>query len=406
MRRWNKTNTMKLAIGLFILLDLTLLGINFWITNQVYEDATAINLAGRERMLSQRVTKVLLQLEENTTEQERHRLEQELRNSIGLFYTTLNAFAHSGMVTAGDGKPIYLNAASSASAQENIQKTQQLAKPLYEQLLPYLTDRDSHFPNHIIALARDYAIAHNLTVLAQMNALTSALEHESQQRTDMMRLLQSFIFILALINFMAIIRNMSNATQKAIATSQHFSELAMRDALTGLFNRRQFNEVLEQTIHSIDHASDGLALLMIDLDEFKPVNDVHGHDAGDEVLREIAHRLASQARSNDTVARLGGDEFAILCPNLTTKEKATQLCQRLSSSIQQPITLENASTVSVNASIGIAFYPDHANEIDDLLQAADKAMYQAKAMGRGRCVCEGKTDVSLTGAIKTVRLSE
>jgi len=385
----NKTNRLKIAIWLFILLDLSLLGINFWITNKVCEDATAINLAGRERMLSQRVTKVLLQLDEETPIQERTQLEKELRTSLSLFYTTLSAFAHSGMTTDGDGSPVYLKAATSAAAQESIQQTQILAKPLHDQLHPYLTSNDP-FPNHIIEQARDYAVTHNQSVLKQMNALTTALQHESQHRTNMMRVLQSIIFIMALINFIGIIRGMGQQTEKAVAMSQYFSELAIRDPLTGLFNRRQFNDSIAQAAQ-IDNIIEGLALIMIDLDGFKPINDHYGHDAGDDVLREIGRRLETHARASDTLARLGGDEFALLCANLTN-DTASLLCQSLVDEISRPIQLGSGQNISISASIGIAFYSDHINDMDEFLQAADKAMYQAKTMGRGRYVCAGETD--------------
>jgi len=381
-----KSKSIKAAIGLFVFLDLTLLGINFWITDQVYEDAAAINLAGRQRMLSQRVTKVLLQIKPNETPVENSKFESELQASLKLFRSTLLAFKQGGEVMAGDGKMIHLNATSNPKALQLLKQTEDIIAPIYERLSPYL-DNQLPIPDALLTPLRDDAIAYNQIVLAQMNALTSALEQESQQSTNIMRLLQSLIFLMALINFIVIIRGMNKQADNALAMSRHFSELAMRDPLTGLFNRRQFNEALEDAIRSLDEQGSGLALLMIDLDGFKPVNDTYGHDAGDEVLRAIGRRLGTHARASDTLARLGGDAFALICPNSTSTSTANLLCGRLIDATSQPIQLASGQSVRVGASIGIAFYPDHVSEIDGLIQAADKAMYLAKTTGKGRCVC-------------------
>lgn len=161
--------------------------------------------------------------------------------------------------------------------------------------------------------------------------------------------------------------------------------MARHDALTGLPNRRVFAETLEKTLTRARRGSVSCAVLIIDLDHFKPVNDIHGHAAGDEVLREISARLRAVSRDSDTVARLGGDEFGVIvdcvAPELPI-EAASALANRIIASVGQPISVGNQS-VEVGASVGISVCPDDGTDCDTLLRAADMAMYRAKEEGRG-----------------------
>ena len=128
----------------------------------------------------------------------------------------------------------------------------------------------------------------------------------------------------------------------------------------------------------------GFAILIVDLDRFKPVNDVHGHAAGDDVLREIATRLGGLARKGDTVARLGGDEFGVILECVSPEEPpaAAVLADRIIASVEQPISVGD-QYVDVGASIGIAICPTDGTDPETLLRAADMAMYRAKEEGRG-----------------------
>ncbi|MET3053727.1 diguanylate cyclase [Pseudomonas alkylphenolica] len=153
-------------------------------------------------------------------------------------------------------------------------------------------------------------------------------------------------------------------------------DIAYRDALTGLGNRKAFYEHLQQRL---DEAPAALALLFIDLDRFKQVNDSFGHDVGDALLVQMAQRLRSAVRKPDQAYRLGGDEFTLI---LTADAAGAQgLAQRLLAALGQPVTLDALQIDFVTPSIGIAVYPQHAQDIDSLIKAADQAMYQAK---RGR----------------------
>ena len=164
---------------------------------------------------------------------------------------------------------------------------------------------------------------------------------------------------------------------------QKLSEMASFDTLTGLPNRNLLNDRLVQ---SLAHArrSDGLmAVGFVDLDRFKIINDTLGHDAGDELLKEIARRLANCLRSSDTVARQGGDEFVVVLNDLLRPEDATIVAQKLLDALSPPMTL-NGREIVPGASIGFALYPQDGDNLQALLMSADKAMYAAKQAGRGQ----------------------
>lgn len=369
------------AVLLFILLDLGVLLINYQIAYQVSRDAAAINLAGRQRMLSQRITKTLLELEHPETPQTDK--QQEFREAVLSFDQTLHAFQHGGVVIGGDGKPTHLQQIAGRSSQL-VQQAQDIWQPMCDAILPYASNTQP-IPPEKLDQARSLMLQNNLQILTLMNSLTSNLEQDSRGRADTLRTIQTLVFILALLNFISIVRGFHLLTRQAVENSQRFDELARRDPLTGLFNRRQFTEALEREASATQRRQGGFALLMIDLDNFKPINDLHGHAAGDTVLLAVSTRLSGHARVHDTVARIGGDEFVLICPDLSTEQAAADLCERLLRSLNQPIEL-TTGTVSIGASIGIAFYPADSESVDTLICKADKAMYQAKQTGRNNWI--------------------
>ena len=153
--------------------------------------------------------------------------------------------------------------------------------------------------------------------------------------------------------------------------------MARQDALTGLPNR----VVVQQKLGEIVGASVPAALLVVDLDSFKFVNDTLGHSAGDQVLREIGQRIVAASRTNDVVARLGGDEFALLLPGVFDSALAAQIGDRVISAVSEPVMMDE-HPINIGASIGIALYPVHGRTADDLFSNADLALYKAKAEGR------------------------
>jgi diguanylate cyclase (GGDEF)-like protein/PAS domain S-box-containing protein len=152
---------------------------------------------------------------------------------------------------------------------------------------------------------------------------------------------------------------------------------AHHDSLTGLANRTVFHQRIQQTVAARRSADTNAAVVVIDLDGFKEINDSLGHAAGDELLIELSRRLTAAVRGSDTVARLGGDEFGVLLPQTGTREDVITAVQRVKTAIEEPVLLQGLS-LALEASIGIAMYPDDGEEVDALLRAADGAMYHAK----------------------------
>jgi diguanylate cyclase (GGDEF)-like protein/PAS domain S-box-containing protein len=162
-------------------------------------------------------------------------------------------------------------------------------------------------------------------------------------------------------------------------------ELATRDPLTGLFNRREMSRVLEEELERARRYQRPMAVLWVDFDHFKDINDTFGHAAGDSVLRSISRLLQSSVRSVDSIGRFGGEEFVIVLPEMDLEE-AQETAERLRRKVaEEPQPLGNDQTVPLTISVGVAVYPDHGQTASTLCAAADKAMYLAKERGRN-CV--------------------
>ena len=155
------------------------------------------------------------------------------------------------------------------------------------------------------------------------------------------------------------------------------------DPLSGLANRLSFNERLDAYLADLDLHGPGVAVLFIDLDRFKDVNDTYGHGAGDDLIRLVAERLAGLIRGNDTLARFGGDEFAIVQTGVRTISDSERLSRRILDGLTRPFSIASTE-VTVGASIGIAIAPDQAQGREGLMRLADTALYQAKSEGRNR----------------------
>jgi diguanylate cyclase (GGDEF)-like protein len=158
---------------------------------------------------------------------------------------------------------------------------------------------------------------------------------------------------------------------------EHLSWLAMHDPLTGLLNRRGFLERARAMVAS----GSGFALMMLDLDQFKDVNDLRGHHQGDRLLQHVSKLLRSELRQSDVIARLGGDEFGILLPG-ADRVSAEHAARRSCTALQQLAALDAELNVAITTSIGVVLCPEHGKNIDELLANADIALYQAKANGR------------------------
>jgi len=153
---------------------------------------------------------------------------------------------------------------------------------------------------------------------------------------------------------------------------------AHHDPLTGLPNRLLFRDRIGTAMQRTTRDGARFALLYVDIDGFKPVNDTHGHGAGDVLLQQIGVRLRESVRASDTAARLGGDEFALLLEEVHSAEEAQQIGEQIVTRLRRPFELGAGLAVNVGASVGLALFPDHAQDRDALMTAADGAMYRAK----------------------------
>jgi two-component system, cell cycle response regulator len=171
---------------------------------------------------------------------------------------------------------------------------------------------------------------------------------------------------------------------------QQMYESALRDSLTKVFNRKHFNDLLSKEFAFASRHSAPLALLFIDLDHFKNVNDTFGHPAGDFVLAEVSGVLASGIRSEDVLARFGGEEFCVLCRG-TDRAGAVELGERMRREIAERRYIFGGKIIPVTISVGVALMPDPAmTQPSSLLAAADKALYEAKRAGRNRIIVAGQ----------------
>jgi diguanylate cyclase (GGDEF)-like protein len=160
--------------------------------------------------------------------------------------------------------------------------------------------------------------------------------------------------------------------------------LALHDELTGLPNRALIHDRLDYGLAQAGRHGWGLAVMFIDLDEFKQINDTHGHAVGDKVLRIVAQRMLHNARSDDTPSRYGGDEFVYLLQEIGTERDVAVFAQELAAVLQEPFLIDDQEPtlrLSVQASIGVAVFPQHGQTAELLLKKADSAMYQAKRSG-------------------------
>lgn len=465
---------LTVAICLFLVLDCSILGINFYITVQVEKDAQAINVSGRQRMLSQRLTKVLLILERNP--ESRAESMAELKHVYELFSSTLYAFDKGGWITGGGGSQYRFEAIDDALSKNNIRETKYLfasiAGPV-SKLLEIGYAENIH--QQALAAAQD----NNLQILKLMNDLTSRMEQLSKQKTASLRWIQTIAFFFAFVNFVVIVMiyhkrsseaerqvgsflNLVDSAATAIIVmdagrkivmanemaqdmfgyneghfhkikecqlfkyekdncfavmadgtdlrvqiieksfSIHDSEfiiltvndistyteeqerlafLANHDALTGLVNRRALFDRLDLEILHAKRSDKMLAVMFIDLDGFKPVNDRHGHLAGDDLLKQVADRIRESVREADTVSRFGGDEFVVLITEITDRVFLSKCKEQLVRAFEKPF-LTNDQEIKLGFSSGMSCYPEDALSSGELIEIADNRMYEVKSLSR------------------------
>lgn len=164
-------------------------------------------------------------------------------------------------------------------------------------------------------------------------------------------------------------------------TETRFAYMATHDALTGLANRNLFMDRLTHAMARAHRCDTRLALLFLDLDKFKQVNDTYGHGVGDQLLKMVAERICSNVREDDTVARLSGDEFVVILESITTHQGASTAAKVIHDKLVQPFLI-NGEALNIDVSIGTAIYPDDSEDIEELIKLADAAMYAVKGRDR------------------------
>jgi len=190
-------------------------------------------------------------------------------------------------------------------------------------------------------------------------------------------------YIEAQVKATALAQSLSRANASILNANESLEVLANRDPLTGVANRAAFNVSLERGIDNASTQNEQLALLILDLDRFKTINDTFGHSAGDELLLEASHRLREAVGERGFIARLGGDEFAVVIGGATAAAEARQLATRILDHGREPFIIRGRPVVS-GVSIGFAIWPEHAESATDLFVSADMALYRAKDEGRGQ----------------------
>ncbi len=232
---------------------------------------------------------------------------------------------------------------------------------------------------------REQAAAYRADDMAIMKTGSPKLEYEEQQTTPTGDIIWLSTSKVPLRNeqgdVIGILGVYFDITERKI-TEQKTRKLAMTDQLTGLANRHHFNLQAIQSLKLAKREKKVLALMMLDLDKFKPVNDTYGHQAGDAVLKAVAVILKNSTRETDIVARLGGDEFAILLVHPQDGENAEFSAEKIINRIKKPMSIMGHK-VEIGVSIGIAVYPKDATDLGTLIKEADKALYRTKETGRG-----------------------
>ena len=226
---------------------------------------------------------------------------------------------------------------------------------------------------------RSYFLAALVTIESFHNYLATPQAHASEYWPPALELLSKAVLFLFVCYIISYAKHLLLRLERQ---NRMLERMAFHDRLTGLPNRALFFDRLSQSISQARRNDTLLALLFLDLDGFKEVNDRYGHEAGDELLKVTARHLRASIRATDTPARLGGDEFAVILGDLAAPETASMVADKIIRNLGATIYLKHDIECSIGVSIGIAIYPQHATEIDRLLTAADLAMYYSKQHGK------------------------
>ncbi|HET9463069.1 MAG TPA: EAL domain-containing protein [Thiobacillus sp.] len=289
------------------------------------------------------------------TEQERARL-----------VSLLSAMKQGILFVAADGRVIYHNPAFSRMWLID-EGTGLIGLPVSEVLAQSASTlaRPDHFSRHLLAVLEAHELSDNYEIQMADGRVITELDYPVRDREG------------RFLGHLWIYEDVTRERQ----TAEQLVYLAERDPLTGLYNRHRFQQELARTMLETDRHQSRCAVMFFDLDEFKTINDSYGHPTGDALLIRVAGEIGALVRRNEVLARLGGDEFAILLPGVQGNE-AEVLAERIVRAIAQVLFRFEGHKLRLTTSLGIAYYPGHAADADDLVARADIAMYQAKSAGK------------------------
>jgi diguanylate cyclase (GGDEF)-like protein len=237
----------------------------------------------------------------------------------------------------------------------------------------------------LLAIGFSYLLANRFQriITEPVSAMTTSMQKVSQTKDYTIRLGTSGIDEMDELaeRFNEMLSEIERRDGNLLDRQKQLYHLANYDSLTKLPNRALFNDRLEQALHRASRTGEQLAVLFIDLDDFKDINDTHGHRIGDQLLQEAAARLAAGTRVDDTLARLGGDEFIVFIQDIKTADNALAVAAKHLKNLYQYYQIDG-KRLFVSASIGVAMYPEHGEHVEVLMKSADMAMYLAKETGK------------------------
>jgi diguanylate cyclase (GGDEF)-like protein len=340
----------------------------FWLSkiiNQQDQDAQVINLAGQQRMLSQRI---MLLSNRTDTAGEIDVVNKQLKDAVTTFASNHNKLTNLKNISDG-AKSLYLGEIQLDQRSKNLVN-------VVSRFIQGLTSRE-FFVQQIAEVDTD-------RLLYDLNLVVSVFEKDAQNRVSSLYQIETWLWALTMILLILIVLFIFEPMKRLI--TRQISDLklvAHYDLLTNLPNRVLLAEVLSQAMIQCKRHNQSLAVAYLDLDGFKAVNDLHGHNVGDELLVEVAKRMKEALREGDTLARIGGDEFIAVMIDLENIDDSEPVLKRLLKAAADPITLGDA-VMQVSASIGVSLYPQDHVEADLLMRHADQAMYVAKQAGKNR----------------------